>query len=101
MILTELEQVTNAATPFIVYWMQLMNIIRTLSINHYTKIKDKWHERQVSLYSGEDIVNMAQDYYDDCLLLDGAALYDHNLTLTMLKEMSKGGGPEVDSHNVP
>ena len=81
---------------FIVYWMNLMSLVRSVSIDQYDIIKNKLKERNVKQYAGENIENMASDYLADWKELDGAGMYDHKLTHHMLKQLLRAGGNDPD-----
>ena len=57
---------------FITYWLNLMRIVRSVSIR-FDKIKDKIKLRHIKEYHG-------------------AGLYDQNLTMKMLNNLMEAGG---------
>lgn len=77
---------------FICYWMNLMLLIRPVSIDQYDKIKERLKSRRVETYAGENIEELVSDFLSDWKELDGAGMYDHNLTHSMLKSIMEGGG---------
>ena len=82
---------------FVAYWLHLINIESSVSINRFDKIKDRLKARKISEYEGENIEKLCTDFLGDFKELHGAGMYDNNLTLTMLnKIMEAGGGSNED-----
>ena len=80
---------------FTAYWLNLIHIIKSVSIDRFDKIKDRIKRRKLSDYAGENIESIASDYLKDWKELHGAGLYDQNLTMKMLSTiMSACNGSE-------
>lgn len=82
---------------FISDWMNLMLLVGTISIDRFDKIKDRLKARKLQQYPGEDVTRLCTDYMADFKELDGANMYDNNLTLTMVNSIICGGNEEFRS----
>lgn len=76
---------------FISYWMNLMQIVGSISVDRFDKIKNRIKTRSVNQYSGQDITLMCSDFLSDWKELHGASMYDNNLTMNMLKQIMEAG----------
>ena len=86
---------------FIVFWLNLIDILRTMSIDRFDKIKDKIKGRSVKSYSGENVELLVSDYLSDWKDLHGAGMYDQTLTLIMLNAIMRAGGPVNEDFRHP
>ena len=77
---------------FIEHWMELMHMVRPVSVEQFEKIKTTLRARSIKDYPGENVENMASDYITDWIELDGAGMYDHKLTRVMISKIMEGGG---------
>ena len=77
---TQLCQNCDNDDSFITYWMNLVHIVKSVTINCFDKIKNKFKERKIADYASENIEEMATDYLNNWEELHEAELYDHNLT---------------------
>ena len=81
---------------FMAIWFQFIHLVSSVSIERFEKRKTQLKERSLDNYPGENINSLADAYVMDWKYLDAGNEYDHNLTLTMLKECMKGGGKNED-----
>ena len=72
---------------FVAYWLNLMYIVRSVSIHRFDKVKDRIRERNIKNYSGENIEEIVTDFLTDWNELHKAGMYDQTLTLTMLNKI--------------
>ena len=91
-LLKQVHETCESKDTFITYWMQLMLILRPISIEQYDTIKNRLKGRKIKDYAGENVETLASDFLSDWKELDGAGMYDHNLTHTMIKIIMEGGG---------
>ena len=77
----QLYENCNSDDTFVAYWLNLMRIVRSMSIDRFDKIKDKIKSRHIKEYQGKNIELMASAYLHDWQELHGAGLYDQNLTI--------------------
>ena len=85
------ENCDQERTSFVVYWMNLMQLIGSVSINRFTKIMNRIRARNINEYSGQDVLAMATDFTNDWKTLHSARMFDHNLTMIMLDSIMQGG----------
>ena len=81
---------------FIAYWLELIHIIRSVSVDKFDKIKQRIRNRRIANYDGENIEKLASDYLSDYKELHGAGMYDHTLSLAMVTECMKADGANED-----
>ncbi len=86
---------------FVAHWLKLIQIIRSVSIERFDKIKNTLKDRKVSDYPSEDIEAMATDFLNDFKELNGAGMYDQNLTLNMLNRIMEAGGNGFEDFRYP
>jgi hypothetical protein len=91
----------NDKDTFIVYWMNLMNMVRPATVGRFEKIKERVKNRKIKDYPGEDVEKIASDFLDDWKELEGAGLYDHNLTYSMVNIIMEGGGSNNEDFRSP
>ena len=88
------EQIHQVATPddgFITFWMKLMAIIKSTSIDYYESIKSKIMNLRIANEPGQDVTLLCSKYYQHWKLLDQGGVYDNYLTVHMIKELLKTG----------
>ena len=81
-------------TTFIVTWMHLMEIIRTVSIDRFEEIKNRIKRRSLKDCAGQNVESLCSDHLNDCLELEGAESCDNALTMKMLKTIMMGGNED-------
>ncbi len=86
---------------FVSHWLKLIHIIRSVSIERFDKIKATLKSRKVSDYAGENIEEMVTDFLKDFKELNGAGMYDQNLTLKMLNSIMEAGGNGNEDFRYP
>ena len=79
---------------FIAYWMNMMSIIGSVSIERFSKFKDDLKKRKIQGYSGQNIEALASDFTSDYKKLHAARMYDHTLTLIMLKTIMEAANED-------
>ena len=87
----QVHQVQIAGEGFIVFWMKLMSIIKSTSIDYYESIKAKIRGLRISNEPGQDVTLLCSKYYQYWKLLDQGGVYDNYLTVHMVKELTKTG----------
>ena len=88
------EQIHQVATPddgFITFWMKLMAIIKSTSIDYYESIKSKIMNLRIANEPGQDVTLLCSKFYQHWKLLDQGGVYDNYLTVHMIKELLKTG----------
>ena len=98
---TQLYENCNDDDPFSVYWLNLIHIVKSVSIDRFDKIKDRIKARKIKDYPSENVELIATDFLNDWKELHGASLYDHNLTMTMLNAIMAAGGTENEDFRYP
>ena len=78
------------------YWLELIHIVRSVSVDRYDKIKERIRNRRIADYDGENVCKLATDYHRDFKELHGAQLYDHTLSITMISQLMKAEGANED-----
>ena len=86
---------------FVTLWLNLIHIIRSVSIDRFDKVKDRIKNRKMSDYSGENVESISSDFLSDWKDLHGARLYDQNLTMTMLNTIMQAGGTVNEDFRYP
>ena len=86
---------------FVTIWMNLIHVIKTVSINRFDKIKDRIKSRKIKNYEGENVEKLASDFLADFKELKSAGMYDQNLTMTMLISIMEAGGVENEDFRHP
>lgn len=87
----QVHQVQVAGEGFIVFWMKLMSIIKSTSIDYYESIKTKIRGLRIANEPGQDVTLLCSKYYQYWKLLDQGGVYDNYLTVHMVKELMKTG----------
>ena len=93
-VLTQMYENCDAEETFIAHWMNLMMIVGSISVERFDMIKDSIKKRKIQNYSGEDVEAIATDYSSEWKRLHGARMYDHGLTLNMLKTIMESGNED-------
>jgi len=86
----QLHKTCKDDDTFITYWMQLMSLVRPISVEQYERVKNHLKERNIKDYSGENVEDLASDFLSDWKELDNAGMYDHNLMHDMLVRANSG-----------
>jgi len=86
---------------FITIWLNLIHMVRSVSINRFSKIKERIKGRKISSYAGENIQSIVSDYLSDWKELHDARMYDPNLTMAMLDQMMEAGGKANEDFRHP
>ena len=92
---------TNRLDSFIQFWMNLMSIVESISINRFDGIKAKLKSRNIGQYPGQNIVMLCSDYLSDYTDLDNASMYDFTLTMHMLQKIMEAGNEDFKSELRP
>ena len=93
-VLTQMYENCDDDETFIVHWMNLMLIVGSISIERFDRIKDSIKARKIQNYAGENVEAISTDYVSEWKRLHGARMYDHGLTLTMLKTIMESGNED-------
>jgi len=78
-------------STFITYWMNLMRLVGSVSVNRFDKIKNRLKGRSVNQYLGQDISLLCSDFLSDWKELHGGSMYDYNLTMNMVNIIMEAG----------
>ena len=97
----QLYENCTTTDSFITYWLNLISIVKSVSIERYDAIKDRIKSRKMSDYSGENVESISTDFLDDWQELHSAKLYDNNLTMNMLKTIMSAGGENNEDFRFP
>ena len=87
----QLYENTSEMDTFITYWMNLMALVGSVSVNRFDKIKNRLKQRTIHQYAGQDVNQLCSAYISDYKELDGGGMYDFNLTLHMLNQIMEAG----------
>ena len=96
---TQLRAKVRDDDCFTAYWLRLIHIIKSVSVDRFEKIKDRIKSRKLSDYASEDIEQLATDYLKDFKELESAGMYDHNLTMKMLNTIMTAGGDSQEAED--
>ncbi len=97
----QLYESCTESDSFAAHWLKLIQIIRSVSIERFDKIKSTLKGRKASDYAAENIESMCTDFLNDFKELNGAGMYDQNLTLTMLNSLMEAGGNVNEDYRYP
>ena len=86
---------------FIAYWMNLMTLVRPHNYRQYTVMQKNIESRKIQDYPGEDVMKLCSDFLSDYKELEGAGMYLHDLTYSMLSSLMEGGGPNNEDYRSP
>ena len=90
----QLNQTVYKTDCFIVYWLELMKILRSITVEKYYRVMDQMKARTVSKYSGQNIELISSDWLNDFEELEGASMYDHNITMHVINRLLDCNGGE-------
>ena len=90
----QLYQNCSKDCSFIEMWLNLVHIVKSVSINRFERIKKQINLRKISDYASENIEELVTNYYDDWEELHDAKMYDFKLNLTMLTTIMEAGNEE-------
>jgi hypothetical protein len=93
-VLTQMYENCNEDETFIAHWMNLTMIMGSISVERFDMIKDSIKKRRIQDYSGEDVEALSSDFTSEWKRLHGARMYDHGLTLNMLKTIMESGNED-------
>lgn len=96
-LLGQMYENCDESDSFISYWMNLMSIIGSISIERFMKIKETLKARKIQSYPGEDVEAIASGYTADWKKVHSARMYDHSLTLIMLKMIMEAANEDFRS----
>ena len=74
---TQLCENCDEEDSFAACWFHLVNIISSVSVERFEKIKTTIKDRNCKEYPGENVESMATDYLKDWKELHGASMCDH------------------------
>jgi hypothetical protein len=97
----EVRDVGTSTDSFPLVFMQLIKLIRSVSIERFEQLKESIKKRHPSQYGGQDLSALATDFRKDARELVIAGQYDHNLTLRMLDAFLEGGGKGNEDFRYP
>ena len=81
---------------FIVYWLTLMRIVRSVSVDRYYRVMEEMKRRRVTNYPAQDIEQAASDWLANYQELNGANMYSHDITMHVLNSLLEAGGASED-----
>ena len=90
----QLYQNYKEDASFIALWLNLVHIVKSVSINRFDMIKKRIEGCKVSDYVSENIEELVMNYYNDWEELHDAELFDFNLTLKMMFAIMEAGNEE-------
>ena len=96
---TQLRAKVKDSDCFVAYWLRLIHIIKSVSVDRFEAIKDRIKSRKLSNYASEDIEAIATDYLKDYEELEAAGMYDHTLTMKMLNTIMTAGGDSQEAED--
>ena len=79
-----IHDVCTEQDSFVTWWLNLIHLVRSVSIDKFDKIKDRIKRRKTTDYEGENIESIAADFLADWRDLHGARMYNQSLTMVML-----------------
>ena len=86
---------------FVVIWMIFQRATKSISIHYYADLKDQIKRIEPAQFPGQNITMMVVKLRGLCLELANADQYEHLLTLCIVKNFLKGGGPNNDLWKMP
>ena len=89
---TQLYENCEDTDSFSAYWLQLIHIVKSVSIYRFDQVKNRIKSRSLDQYASENIESICTDYLSDWKELHGAGMYDQNLTMSMLDTIMDAGG---------
>ena len=92
----QLEDTCDTEDNFVTYWMQLIHIVRSVSIDRFDDIKTSFKDKKITDYDGENVRLMASDYITEWKELHDATEFDPNLIGDMIKALMKAGEGNED-----
>ena len=98
---TQLYENCQDDDSFVAYWLNLIHIVRSVSIDRFDKVKDRIKSQRINDYPGQSVELIVTDYLSDWKDLHGAGLYDQNLTMAMLNATMEAGGATNEDFRYP
>ena len=98
---TQLYENCTEEDSFVAYWLNLIHIVRSVSVDRFDKIKDRIKARNINDYPGQSVELIVTDFLTDWRELHGAGMYDQNLTLSMLNTIMEAGGTANEDFRFP
>ena len=89
---TQLCQNCKNDDSFVTFWLNLIHIVQSISIDWFNKIKDRIKGCKINDCPGQNVELIVIDFLTDWKDLHGAGLCGQNLTLTMLNTIMEAGG---------
>jgi len=96
---TQLLEDTKDEDSFVSVWLALIHITRSVSVDRFDKVKQRFKQRKIADYAGENLEAMSTDYLEDYNELHSGQMYDQTLTLTMLTEIMQAGGDSTEAED--
>ena len=90
----QLYQNCKEDESFISFWLNLVHIVKSVSVNRFDKIKDRIKSRKIADYASENIEDLVTDYLTDWQELHDAEQYDPNLTLKMVSSIMEAANED-------
>ena len=88
----QLYQNCDDEDSFVTMWLNLVYLVRSVSMSRFQAIEERLKRRKITEYAGENVESLATDYHNDYEELNSGRMYDHKLTLHMLNAFMKGCG---------
>ena len=98
---TQVRQRITDSDLFATVWLQMVQSVTSVSIERFDDTKRTLKARRPQSYSGQNIIALSTDFLDDAVQLETAGVYDHNLTLAMVKSFLTAGGDDNESFRFP
>ena len=87
-----LDHKLDTDDTFVVIWMIMLRSIASVSITRHTDLKDKLRGLEPAQFSGHNIFSFGLAVKRICQELQDADQWEHYLTLSLVKNLLKGGG---------
>lgn len=88
---TQLSENCSSEETFCMMWFHLCQILGSVSVDKFERIKDRIKDRKLAQYPGENLDAMCSDYLADFRVLHGARVFEWSLIMCMVREMMSGG----------
>ena len=98
---TQLYQNCKDDDSFVTFWLNLIHIVQSISIDWFSKIKDHIKGRKINDYPGQNMELIVTDFLTNWKDLHGAGMHDQNLTLTTLNTTMEAGGTNNEDFRFP
>ena len=88
---TQLSENCSSEETFCMMWFHLCQILGSVSVDKFERIKDRIKDHKLAQYPGENLDAMCSDYLADFRVLHGARMFEWSLIMCMVREMMSGG----------